>query len=244
MRLDRYLANAGEGSRSNVKKLIASGRVRAGDKIIKDPAFQVDSMACAVSVDGRPVRYNRTEYYMLNKPKGVISASRDGHGDRCAVDLIESGRSDLFPAGRLDRDTEGLLLVTNDGQLCHALLSPKRHVPKTYLAELDGPLSKEAADRIMAGVDIGDEKPAMPCVIEMVSASVCRITVYEGRFHEVKRIFKTEHLTVTSLKRLSMGPLTLDPTLAPGAYRPLTGEEIAMLADYTHILLDTGPDQI
>ena len=232
MRLDRFLAETGNGSRTEVKKLISAGFVSVNGNVCRDPSAKIREDADEIRIGDARVRYAKYEYYMLNKPQGVISAARDGgrYSETCVTDLIrEKIRKDLFPVGRLDRDTEGLLLITNDGDLAHRLLSPKKHVDKTYYTELDGPLDKEAAGRIMAGVDIGDEKPTLPCEIRMLSASSCLITIREGRYHQIKRMFLTEGRTVVYLKRLSMGPLSLDPGLAPGEYRELKPEELNSL---------------
>lgn len=229
LRLDKFLSEAKIGSRSEVKKIIASGRVSADGAVIKDPAFKV-SEDSTVFIGKEPVRYVKYEYYMLNKPKGVISAGKDESGNICAADLIsEKIRDDLFPVGRLDKDTEGLLLITNDGDLAHRLLSPKKHVDKKYFVRLDGVPDEAAVRRLMEGVDIGDEKTTLPCKIERLSPDSFHITIHEGRYHQIKRMFKTEGLTVTELKRLAMGPLTLDPSLEPGQWRPLTAEELLAL---------------
>lgn len=232
MRLDKYLCESGKGTRTEVKKQISRGAVSVNGTLIKDAGYKIDENADRVSIDGVEVKYADFEYYMLNKPQGVISASRDKRGGKtlCVTDLIrEKIRSDLFPVGRLDKDTEGLLIITNDGDMAHRLLSPKRHVDKTYYAELDGKILPDAAERIMAGVDIGDDKPTMPCQVNMLSDSSCFITIHEGRYHEIKRMFKTEGRTVTYLKRISMGPISLDPELAPGEYRLLTDKETELL---------------
>lgn len=269
IRLDKYLADAGKGTRSEVKKLIAAGRVSVNGAPVKDPGFKIQE-SDPVCIDGRFVRRAAFEYYLLYKPRGVISATRDeAHGMVCVTDLIEDKlRKDLFPVGRLDRDTEGLLLITNDGDLCHRLLSPRNHVDKTYYAELDGPLTAEMIRRLEEGVDIGDDAITRPCRIEATAPeehgpepsaakareaccgpeppaakardpeppahpasalSACRITIHEGRYHQIRRMFKTQGLTVTFLKRLSMGPLYLDEALAPGQYRRLTEEELTAL---------------
>lgn len=231
MRLDKYLADSGIGTRSEVKKIIAAGRVSVNGSPVRNSALQMAEEYSLVCLDGSPVQYAKYEYFMLNKPMGVISASRDpGKQDICVTDLIrETTRSDLFPVGRLDKDTEGLLLITNDGPLCHRLLSPRRLVDKTYFVRLDAPLDDAEAERLMAGTEIGDEKPTLPCRIEKHSDTSCTITIQEGRYHEIKRLFGTAGLTVTSLKRLSMGPLVLDPALQPGEYRRLTQEELDKL---------------
>lgn len=236
MRLDRFLTEAGLGTRSEVKKLISSKRITVNNSVIRDPSQKINEEADTVLLDGSPVRYAAFEYFMLHKPKDVISASRlpgdlKDKSQTCVTDLITGKiRGDLFPVGRLDKDTEGLLLITNDGALAHRLLSPKKHVDKTYYAELDGKLSVEAAERIMEGVDIGDEKPTLPCEIRILPReNTCEITIREGRYHQVKRMFLTEGLTVTYLKRLSMGPLMLDPALMPGEYRTLSENELEQL---------------
>lgn len=237
IRLDKYLSEAGKGTRTEVKKLISGGRVWVSGSQVRDPAYKIDEDNDQVTIDGEDVRYLAMEYYMLNKPKGAVSATRDSrNGNVCVTDLIhERIRKDLFPVGRLDKDTEGLLIITNDGELAHRLLSPKKHVDKTYYVELDKRLAEDAASRLMEGVDIGDEKPTLPCVISRLSDTTCFITIREGRYHEIKRMFKTEGLHVEELRRISMGPLALDPLLGPGEYRRLTEEEISMLKDFDRI---------
>lgn len=237
MRLDKYLCEAGVGTRSEVKRLIAKGLVTVDGSAVRDSGIKLDEQTASVAVDGRPVCYAAFEYYMLNKPAGVISASRADlrrQEERCVVDLIETRlRKDLFPVGRLDKDTEGLLLITNDGALAHRLLAPKKHVDKTYFVRLSGALSEEARQTLEQGVDIGDEKPTLPCRLCQAAAEAERkdwlITIQEGRFHQIKRMAQAVGLEVVYLKRLSMGSLQLDPALAPGSYRPLTAEELKNL---------------
>lgn len=235
MRLDKFLAECGKGTRTEVKKLITGGRVAVGGSVIKDPAAKVEPEKDEILLDDERVAYARVEYYMLNKPKGVISATRDSKRSSCVcvTELIkEKIRDDLFPVGRLDKDTEGLLIITNDGDLAHRLLSPKKHVDKTYYVELSGRLTADEAERIMGGIDIGDEKPTLPCEISRLSDTSCLITIREGRYHEIKRMFATGGLRVTELKRISMGPLSIDPELMPGDYRPLTDAEVSMLQNF------------
>lgn len=235
MRLDKFLAESGKGTRTQVKKLIAAGNVTVNGTSAKDPAAKIDENNDIVLIDGEAVRYADMEYYMLNKPKGVISATRDSRRSkqRCVTELIhERIRNDLFPVGRLDKDTEGLLIITNDGDLAHRLLSPKKHVDKTYYAELDGRLTADEAERIMGGIDIGDDKPTLPCEISRLSDTTCFITIREGRYHEVKRMFATGGLRVKELKRISMGPIALDAELGPGEYRALTEDEINILKSF------------
>ena len=222
MRLDKYLAETGNGTRSEVKKLILKGLVSVNDETVKDPGAHIDETSADVLVDGVPAiidadggagRYEKYEYYLLNKPQGVISASKADLRDPdtlCVVDLIEERvHDDLFPVGRLDKDTEGLLLITNDGELAHELLSPKKHVDKTYYVELDSKLDDADIEVIEQGIDIGDEKPTLPSKIENIDGTHCRITIREGRFHQVKRMFAARGHEVVYLKRLSMGSLVL-----------------------------------
>lgn len=232
LRLDRYLAEMGMGTRSEVKKAIAKGLVRVNDTIIKKTEFKVDTEIDTVFFQDQPVSYIKYEYYMLNKPAGVISASEDRR-ESTVVDLItERKRNDLFPVGRLDRDTEGLLLITNDGALSHRLLSPKKHVDKTYYAKIDGKVTIEDVKQFAEGVDIGDEKLTMPAeliILESGIESKIELTIHEGRFHQVKRMFHAVGKEVVYLKRLRMGSLVLDQGLKPGEYRELTKEEMEQL---------------
>ncbi|MDO4265630.1 MAG: pseudouridine synthase [Eubacteriales bacterium] len=236
MRLDKFLCETGAGTRSEVKKLIAKGSVSVNGMPVKDAGARISEETDRVELCGAPVLYKAFEYYMLYKPAGVISASKADLRDkntRCVVDLIETKcRNDLFPVGRLDKDTEGLLLITNDGALAHRLLSPRKHVWKTYYAELSAPLSDEDIRRLEGGVDIGDETPTLPCEIRLTEPGnplSIRISIREGRYHQIKRMMEACGSEVTYLKRLSMGPLMLDETLSPGAYRELKEDELAAL---------------
>ena len=224
MRLDRYLTEMGAGSRSQIKDAARKGRIR-------------DPTADTVTLDGQTVSYVRMEYYMLNKPQGVVSATEDGR-HRTVVELIsDRKRGDLFPVGRLDIDTEGLLLITNDGELAHRLLSPKRHVDKTYLAEIEGDLPRDAVRRFAEGIVLEDGTPVMPAELKLCAdgpeegraGQRVLLTIREGKFHQVKRMFEALGCRVTYLKRLSMGSLSLDDSLKPGEYRPLTGRELERL---------------
>lgn len=232
MRLDKYLADMGLGTRSEVKKLLKKGLVTVNGEKVSKPELKIDSQSDAVAAEGRLLSYVDREYYMLNKPKGVVSATEDSR-ERTVLDCISSKiRKDLFPVGRLDKDTEGLLLITNDGELAHRLLSPKKHVDKTYQVELAEPLSSEDKERLEEGVDIGDEKPTLPAVITefQPGCRVCLITIREGRYHQVKRMFAAVGNQVAGLKRLSMGSLALDEKLKPGENRKLTEDEIERLS--------------
>ena len=233
LRLDKYLADLSVDTRSKVKLLIRKGRVRVNNAIAKKPETKIDTETDTVTVDGRKLVYHPFEYYMLNKPAGVLSAARDKK-QPTVLDLIESDRKDLFPVGRLDKDTVGLLLICNDGQLSHHLLSPSHHVDKTYEVRLDGMLTEDDIAALEAGVDIGDDEITLPASVEAVyeDLSHVNITIHEGRFHQVKRMFLTRGMTVTFLKRLSMGSLVLDPALSEGEYRPLTEAEIQQLSAF------------
>lgn len=246
MRLDKFLAQTGAGSRSDVKSMIAKGNVLINGEICKDPAHRIDETSDEITCGDIAVTYSKYAYFMMNKPQGVISASRS-RAERYAqdkkertaktcVDLIcEETHRDLFPVGRLDKDTEGLLLVTDDGQLAHELLSPRKHVDKTYYAELESPLAETDRKRLEAGVDIGDEKLTLPAQVNILSDRAIEITIHEGRFHQIKRMLEAVGNKVTFLKRLQMGSLRLDKSLKPGEYRRLTqGEVDGLFTDSLH----------
>lgn len=230
LRLDKYLADLSVDTRAKVKLLIRKGRVKVNDVTAKKPEMKIDTDTDRVTLDGRELVWQQYEYYMLNKPAGVLSAARDKK-QPTVLDLIETDRKDLFPVGRLDKDTVGLLLICNDGQLAHRLLSPAHHVDKTYEVWLDGMLTPEDIQRLEEGVDIGDEDLTLPARIETKyeDFSHVNITIQEGRFHQVKRMFLACGCTVVRLKRLSMGPLTLDTQLEEGQFRLLTPEETESL---------------
>ena len=235
IRLDKYLADMGVGTRQEVKKYMKQGRVTIDGEIVKKPETKVDTDKSKVCFDGKEVAYAQYEYYMLNKPAGVISATEDS---RCetVIDLIESKkRKDLFPVGRLDKDTEGLLLITNDGALAHRLLSPKKHVDKCYFARVQGKVTEEDVEAFSKGVNIGtseEEEWTMPGELVIVNSdeiSEIRLTIQEGKFHQVKRMFAAVGKEVIYLKRERMGTLVLDESLALGEYRELTDEELKNL---------------
>lgn len=225
----------GKGTRSEVKKAISKGLVRVNNVIVKKPETKLDTDSDHVLFDGVLVGYAQHEYYMLNKPAGVISATEDKR-EKTVIDLIiERKRKDLFPVGRLDRDTEGLLLISNDGELAHRLLSPSKHVDKVYYAKIDGEVTIEDVEAFQQGVDIGEEKltcPAKLRVLKSGTQSEIELTICEGKFHQVKRMFQAVGKEVVYLKRLQMGTLILDESLKPGEYRELTEQEIADLCFY------------
>lgn len=232
MRLDRFLCEMNLGTRSQVKKLIAQGQVLVNGRVAKKAEDKIDETGDEVCFRGEVLVYKPYVYYMLNKPAGVVSATRDNTAGT-VVELLKPGdrREDIFPAGRLDKDTEGFLLLTNDGALAHSLLSPKRHVDKTYRALLEHPLSEADAGRLEDGVDIGEEKPTLPCKIEFLQENLILLTIQEGKFHQVKRMLQAVGNRVLALKRVSFGGLTLDEALSPGAYRELTEDEVKVLYD-------------
>lgn len=236
IRLDKFLADMSVGTRSQVKALISRGKVKVDGKTVKDSSVKLDKEKSIVEADGKQIGYCIYEYYMLNKPAGVVSATEDKN-ERTVLELITSKvRKDLFPVGRLDKDTEGLLIITNDGELSHRLLSPKNHVDKTYYVETDIYIDENMAALLENGIDIGDDKPAMKAEVKVekkdfsdVKKNISFITVREGRFHQVKRMYQAAGAAVTYLKRVSMGSLKLDESLKPGEYRPLTYKEIQLL---------------
>lgn len=233
MRIDKYLADMGIGTRSIVKGFIKKGRVSINDEIIKNSDMKIVVGQDKISFDGNLLSYIYKEYYMLHKPSGVISATTDSK-DKTVIDLIKSKqRKDLFPVGRLDKDTEGLLLITNDGELAHKLLSPRKKVGKLYYAKLDGWIQEDAIEVFKKGIQLEDNFITLPAKLTILSSneleSEIEITIYEGKFHQVKRMFEAVGRNVTYLKRLSMGSLVLDPSLEVGEYRPLTEEELSLL---------------
>lgn len=229
IRLDKYLADMQVGTRSEVKKLIRAGKVQVGGHICKNADEKFDPEQTEVMADHVLVGYAAYEYFMLNKPKGCVSATEDSRYPTVLDYISDHKRKDLFPVGRLDLDTEGLLLITNDGALAHDLLSPAKHVSKTYEAKIDGIVTERDVEQFAQGMDIGEKKPTKPAKLIILKANVIshvQITICEGKFHQIKRMFEAVRKPVLELKRISMGTLTLDEQLAPGEYRALTDEEI------------------
>ena len=229
IRLDKFLADMGVGTRTEVKKYIRQGFVEVDGKLAKSPDIKVDVNVQTVCCYGKQVTYDSFVYYMLNKPAGVVSATTDTK-EKTVIDLIrDKKRKDLFPVGRLDKDTEGLLLITNDGELAHRLLSPRKHVDKVYYARIQGKVTEADKDAFSKGVSLGQGEMAKPAKLEILNSdeiSEIRLTIQEGKFHQVKRMFESVGKKVIYLKRLSMGTLVLDEKLALGEYRMLTKEEI------------------
>ncbi|MDD6183391.1 MAG: pseudouridine synthase [Lachnospiraceae bacterium] len=234
IRLDKYLADMGVGTRSQVKQFIKKGQIQINGEIQKRPETKLDIAKDKVSFQGEEISYQEYVYYILHKPAGYVSAVKDNLYPT-VLSLIDNPQGfQLFPVGRLDLDTEGLLLITNDGTLAHELLSPKKHVEKTYYARIDGKITEEDQRRFAAGLDIGDEKDTLPAKLEILKSgeeSEITVTITEGRYHQVKRMFEAVGKKVTYLKRLQMGSLKLEETLEPGTYRALTEEEIRLLKE-------------
>lgn len=232
MRLDKFLADAGLGTRSEVKLLLKKGRVGVNGEIVKRPETKVAPKVDWITLDGEKLLYQEHSYYMLYKPSGVVSATTD-KSCRTVLELLEApSKRNLFPVGRLDKDTEGLLLLTDDGALAHDLLSPKKHIGKRYYAKVEGLVTKEDAAAFQKGVILEDGYLTLPAELTILSGSdlsEVELLIYEGKFHQVKRMFEAVGKKVVYLKRLSMGSLTLDERLLPGESRPLTKEEINSL---------------
>ena len=237
MRLDKYLVSCAVGSRTEVKNFLKSGRVTVNGKKEKSAKLQINEETDEVCFDGQKLDYEEFVYYMMNKPQGVISATEDPK-HKTVLDLLDDlARSkEVFPVGRLDIDTHGLLLLTNDGQLAHALLSPKRHVDKTYLARVDGIMTQEDVEKFAQGIPLKDFT-CQPAKLELVSLdreknqSLVRVTIAEGKFHQVKRMVAYCGKEVVDLQRLTMGTLTLDEDLKRGEWRRLSKEELEGLLE-------------
>ena len=231
MRLDKFLAEAGFGTRSQVKKLIRKGRVEVNGEVVKEPSYQVEPAKDEVLVDGEPALFEETYYLILNKPEGYITSTKDR--ELTVMELVSDipRFEKLFPVGRLDKDAEGLLIMTNDGELAHRLTHPKWKVPKTYEVVVEGRLTEEAVEPLRKGIELKDFK-AQPAEVEILEAgeeeSRARITIREGKYHQVKRMFAAVGHPVKRLKRVKFGNLELGE-LPPGEYRHMTEEELSQL---------------
>jgi len=238
LRLDKVLTHMGYGSRSEIKKYVKQGLIMVNDIRVKDSGLHVHPETDVILIDGEQVIYKEFIYVMLHKPPGVVSATEDNR-DRTVLDLLapELLAFEPFPVGRLDKDTEGLLLLTNDGKLSHELLSPKRHVPKTYLALVSGDVNGEDVEQFAKGVTLDDGYVTLPGELVILEQerqgdevlSRIELTIHEGKFHQVKRMFESVGKKVLYLKRLRMGNLNLDASLKLGEYRELTVEELGLL---------------
>ena len=234
MRLDKCLADCGLGTRSEVKSLLKAKRITVNGKVVNNGKVQVNPETDEILFDGEKIQYEEFVYIMMNKPKGVISATEDNL-HKTVLDLIDPlyFKKGVFPVGRLDIDTHGLLLLTNDGELAHRLLSPKKHVTKIYQARVEGVMTAEDAAAFEKGIVLSDGTECMPARLDILSTaqdeSIVQIHLKEGKFHQVKRMVKAFGKTVVDLQRLTMGPLKLDESLALGESRPLTEEELESL---------------
>jgi 16S rRNA pseudouridine516 synthase len=231
LRLDKYLSDMNIGSRSDIKSWIRKGRVCINSIPCLRPEEKVSSDDI-ITLDGENIIYEKYIYFMMNKPAGVVSATDDKR-DKTVLDLITTPRrKDMFPVGRLDKDTEGLLIITNDGDLAHRLLSPKKEVDKVYFARVKGIVTDDDVAAFLSGISIGEDKPCLPArlvIIKSDDISEIKLTIHEGKYHQVKRMFEAVGKEVIYLKRLSMGGLNLDPLLKPGEYRRLTMDELKRL---------------
>lgn len=243
-RLDKFLADSGLGTRSQVKLLLKKGLVRVNGETAVRPEQKIDPAADEILCQGKLLSRCEFYYYMLHKPAGYVSATDDNTAPTVLSLLKDAPGRNLFPVGRLDKDTEGLLLITNDGPLAHRLLSPRRHVDKTYLVKAAGAVTAGDLARLEAGIDIGEKAPTLPAGAKLLSQeasdsetesgqtlSFVELTIHEGKFHQVKRMFQAVGKPVLYLKRLSMGSLVLDEALKPGEFRALTKEEIRTLKE-------------
>ncbi|EAD6804407.1 rRNA pseudouridine synthase [Listeria monocytogenes] len=230
MRLDKLLSHTGFGSRKEVKPLLKSEAVVVNGTIQKDSKTQVNPDKDQITVHGTPVVYQEFVYFMLHKPQNVVSATEDNVSET-VIDLLaqEDTLTGPFPVGRLDKDTEGLLIITNDGTLAHNLLSPKKHIDKTYYAKIDGDVTAADVEAFAAGIELDDGYTCKPASLEIITPNEINVTIQEGKFHQVKRMFAARGKTVSYLKRISMGNLQLDESLELGEYRPLTEAELAIL---------------
>ena len=232
MRLDKFLTEMGLGSRSEVKKILKTIQITVNGEIVTNPDTKGAPENDQISYKGEPVTYCEYEYYLFYKPAGCVTATEDQLHKTVMDYLTDTVRSDLITVGRLDIDTEGLLLITNDGALAHDLLSPAKHVEKTYYAVIDGEVTEKDVNSFENGVDIGEEKLTKPGKLRILKSepeSEIELTITEGRFQQVKRMFEAVGKKVTYLNRVEMGSLVLPDELAPGEYRPLTEEELQEL---------------
>lgn len=237
IRLDKYLAEVSVGTRNEVKKIIKSGQVTVNGITVLKPETKINEEADKVCVCGKDIYYKKYVYYMLNKPAGYVSATKDNKYKTVTELIKENKKSGIFPVGRLDIDTEGLLIITNDGALSHMLMSPRKHVDKKYFLVAEGSVTDSDIKQLEEGIDIGDDKITLPAEVSDIKhytdnkgvwTSMC-LTIHEGRYHQVKRMLEVVGKPVKYLKRISIGTLKLDEKLSPGEYRQLSEEEVELL---------------
>lgn len=226
MRLDKFLVEMEIGSRSQVKAYIKKGFIEVNGSVCKESDYKLNENSDKVTYAGNELKYQKFQYFLLNKPQGVVTARKDNK-DKTVMDLLTGVRKkDFSPVGRLDKDTEGLLLITNDGELAHKLLSPKKHVDKVYRVKLARTIGKTEIDKLETGVDIGDDDLTLPAKIQKIHDTEILLTIHEGRFHQVKRMMQAVENEVLHLRREAFGSLHLDESLKSGDFRELTIEEI------------------
>lgn len=235
-RLDKVLSNLGYGTRKEVKYMVKKSMIEVNDVVVKDSGLAIEPEKCKIKVNGEEVNYRKYIYIMMNKPSGVISATFDNY-DKTVIDLLDEEYRifDPFPVGRLDKDTEGLLLITNDGELNHRLISPKWHVDKKYYAEVNKPVSDDDVNAFSQGIVLDDGYKCLPGKLNIIKSaengSEVEVIIHEGKFHQVKRMFESLGKEVVFLKRTNFGPLKLDSALKEGSYRELSQEEVSILKD-------------
>lgn len=231
MRLDKFICQVSSYSRSEAKVLLKKGSVAVNGLICKDGELKIDENQDSITINGKEICYQKYYYYLLHKPAGCITACEDPKEKTVMDFLKDAPGKNLAPVGRLDKDTEGLLLITNDGALSHNLLSPKKHIPKTYFVRCNFPFSVEDMQKLEEGVDIGDEKRTKPAKVKRISDNEMELTITEGRFHQVKRMLYAISNEVVYLKRISMGNLKLPEDIKCGKYRELTPDELIILKE-------------
>ena len=226
-RLDRLLGELGVATRSELRQIIRGGRVSVDGAVVTQPERKFDGERCELALDGQPLAYREKRCFMLDKPAGVLSVTEDMR-QRTVFDLLppEMRRMGLFPVGRLDKDTSGLLLLTNDGELAHRIISPKSGIPKRYLAQVEGEVDAEDARAFREGLTLGDGTKCLPALLEPLGDGRCLVTVMEGKYHQVKRMLAARGKPVTALRRLAVGGLELDESLGAGGFRELTQEDL------------------
>lgn len=227
MRLDKFISDCGAASRREIKQMIKAGRVTVNGKTAAAPETKLDPDSAVVAIDGTALKYEKFHYFMLNKPSGVLSATDDGR-QRTVIDLFapEHKRLGLYPVGRLDKDTTGLLLITDNGEFAHKVISPKSEIEKLYHAQTLAPVNDDDIAAFAQGVTLADGTRCLPAGLDLCDDGSCLVTVMEGKYHQVKRMLASRGKPVTALKRLRIGALELDESLKPGEYRPLTADEL------------------
>ena len=227
IRLDKYISDLGLATRKEAKTIIKSGRVSVGGRIVTEAETKIDPAASSLTLDGEPLSYQRFHYYMMDKPAGVLSATEDAR-QKTVLDLLPEAlrRMGLFPVGRLDKDTTGLLLLTDDGDFAHRVISPKNEVEKRYYARVDGVPDEADVEAFREGLILGDGTRCLPAGLELTGGSACYVTVTEGKYHQVKRMLAARGKTVLELRRLSIGALVLDEEPRPGWVRALDEDDL------------------